>query len=329
MSNCVTASVPARLHLGFLDLNGSTGRRFGSLGLPLNEPETLVSLTLAERTTVEGPDRDRAARHLETLSRHLGIEARHHLVVEHAIPPHIGLGSGTQMAMAVAAALRRLHGLDTDATDDALLLGRGRRSGIGIAAFKQGGLIVDAGRRQDESEPPVVARHPFPEEWRVILIMDHTNNAGLHGEDEVAAFRALPPFPVESASEICRRVLMQALPAVVEHDFEAFGDAIEAVQTEMGTYFAPAQGGLFTSTRVERVARRLKQAGGRGIGQSSWGPTGFVFAPSEDHARSFINEARGVAEPGIEMRVVMGRNTGATIVEKRFVPLEERARSIR
>jgi len=329
MSNCIIASVPARLHLGFLDLNGSTGRRFGSLGLPLNEPETLVRLSLANRTTVEGPDAARAARHLETLCRHLGINAHHRLEVEHAIPPHIGLGSGTQMAMAVAAALRRLHGLDTNATDDATLLGRGSRSGIGIAAFRDGGLIVDAGRRRNEAEPPVVARHPFPDAWRIILILDHTNTIGLHGVDEVAAFRALPPFPVESAAEICRRVLMQALPAVVEHDFEAFGDAIEAIQTAMGTYFAPAQGGLFTSPRVERVARGLRQAGAKGIGQSSWGPTGFVFAPSELDARRFINAVREMAEPGIEMRVVKGRNTGARIIEKQLVPVEERARSIR
>src|SRR5690606_24531005 len=174
-------------------------------GWPPTGPAPRDSLALAGRPTVEGPDRNRGARHRATLCRPPGSRARRHLVVGHASPPHIGLGSGTQMAMAVAAALRRLHGLDTDATDDALVLGRGRRSGIGIAAFKQGGLIVDAGRRQDESEPPVVARHAFPEEWRVILIMDHTNGAGLHGEDEVAAFRALPPFPVESASEICRR----------------------------------------------------------------------------------------------------------------------------
>src|SRR5690606_7446440 len=110
MMNCVTASVPARLHLGFLDLNGSTGRRFGSLGLPLSEPETLVSLTHAGKTKVEGPDSVRAARHLEELCRHLGITGHHHLTVHQAIPPHIGLGSGTQMAMAVSAALRRFHG---------------------------------------------------------------------------------------------------------------------------------------------------------------------------------------------------------------------------
>jgi len=328
MMNCVTASVPARLHLGFLDLNGSTGRRFGSLGLPLNEPETLVSLTHADTTTVEGPDSARASRHLDELCRHLGITTHHRLIVHHAIPPHVGLGSGTQMAMAVSAALRRLHGFDGNASGDARLLGRGSRSGIGIASFSDGGLIVDAGRHHSDAEPPVVARHPFPDQWRAILILDHTNTVGLHGEDEIAAFRKLPPFPVESASEICRRVLMQALPAVVEQDFPAFGEAIEVIQMEMGTYFAPAQGGLFTSPRVERAAMRLREVGARGVGQSSWGPTGFVFAPSELDARRFIKEAQGALEPAIELRIVRGRNHGASITEEPDAPVQRRARSM-
>ncbi|HEU4985886.1 MAG TPA: beta-ribofuranosylaminobenzene 5'-phosphate synthase family protein [Rhizobiaceae bacterium] len=312
MSNLVTASVPARLHLGFLDLNGSTGRRFGSIGLPLSEPETAVTLSLASKISVEGPDSERAARHLEALCGHLGIRARHRLVVERAIPPHVGLGSGTQMAVAVAAALRTLHDLPIDAGSDARLLGRGARSGIGIAAFERGGLIVDAGKSADDREPPVVARLPFPEEWRVILILDH-GHTGIHGEEEIAAFRALPPFPATSAGEICRRVLMQALPAIVERDLAAFGAAIEAVQVEVGTYFAPVQGGVFTSKRVEKLAKRMVDAGATGIGQSSWGPTGFAFAPSEEVARDIVHVALESADPDIEMKIVRGRNSGAEI----------------
>jgi len=94
MSNSVTISVPARLHLGFLDPSGSTGRRFGSLGLPLSQPETLVRLSRAGETTVEGPEKERAAAHLATLCKRLGIRAQHRLVIEQAIPRHAGLGSG-------------------------------------------------------------------------------------------------------------------------------------------------------------------------------------------------------------------------------------------
>ncbi len=77
---------------------------------------------------------------------------------------------------------------------DATLLARGSRSGIGIASFDGGGVIVDAGKDGSGRPPPVVARLPFPDEWRVILILDRAQD-GLHGEDEIEAFRALAALP--------------------------------------------------------------------------------------------------------------------------------------
>ncbi|MBN9244365.1 MAG: GHMP kinase [Mesorhizobium sp.] len=312
MSNSVTIRVPARLHLGFLDLNGDIGRRFGSVGLPLSEPETVVTLSRSGETHVAGDESERAGAHLNTLCRHLGIRNQHRLVVEQAIPRHAGLGSGTQIALAVSAALRTLHGLPLDSRGDAILLDRGGRSGIGIASFEDGGVIVDAGRSTGGAPPPVVARLPFPDEWRVMLILDHAGH-GLHGEAEVAAFRALPPFPAAGSGEICRRVLMGLLPAVAERDLATFGAAVTAIQMLVGTHFAPAQGGVFTSRRVERAAHGLVEAGAVGIGQSSWGPTGFAFAPSQEAATAYAEAVRPSAGDGIEIRIVKGRNGGAGI----------------
>ncbi|RWE54841.1 beta-ribofuranosylaminobenzene 5'-phosphate synthase family protein [Mesorhizobium sp.] len=312
MSNSVTIRVPARLHLGFLDLNGDTGRRFGSVGLPLSEPETVVTLSRSSETIVESTESRRAGEHLSTLCSHLGIRGQHGLVVEQSIPSHAGLGSGTQIALAVASALRTLHNLPLDIGGDATLLERGGRSGIGIASFERGGVIVDAGKDDSGRPPPVVARLPFPEEWRVIMILDHGGH-GLHGDAEIAAFRSLPPFPASGSGEICRRVLMGIMPALIEHDLPAFGAAVAAIQMLIGTHFAPAQGGVFTSKRVERVAHGLNEAGAVGIGQSSWGPTGFAFAPSQDAAVSYVSAVQQTVEDGIEIRIVKGRNSGAKI----------------
>jgi beta-ribofuranosylaminobenzene 5'-phosphate synthase len=312
MSNSVTISVPARLHLGFLDPGGSAGRRFGSLGLPLSQPETLVRLSRSGETTVEGPESERAAAHLATLCKRLGIRAQHRLVVQQAIPRHAGLGSGTQIALAVAAALRTLHHLPLDVDADAALLARGNRSGIGIAAFKDGGVIVDAGADASGRPPPVVARLPFPDEWRIILVLDPARD-GLHGHDEVEAFRSLPPFPATGAGEICRHVLMGVMPGLIEQDLAAFGAAISAIQMLVGGHFAPAQGGVFTSRRVESAVHRLADAGAVGVGQSSWGPTGFAFAPSQSAAREMVAAAGATLEEGIRLEIVQGRNSGATI----------------
>jgi beta-ribofuranosylaminobenzene 5'-phosphate synthase len=108
--------------------------------------------------------------------------------------------------------------------------------------------------------------------------------------------------------------LIGVLPALIERDLPAFGAAVTAIQLLVGTHFAPAQGGLFTSKRVEAVTQSLAGAGGVGIGQSSWGPTGFAFAPSESAAAEMVEAARSSAADGIEIRIVRGRNSGAKII---------------
>jgi beta-ribofuranosylaminobenzene 5'-phosphate synthase len=317
MSNLVTVAVPSRLHLGFLDLGAHSGRRYGSIGLPLGSPQTVVTLGRAAKTQVDGPQAERAAAHLQDMVSHLGIESGHRLTIEQAIPPHVGLGSGTQIAMAVASALRTLHGLPLDAPSDARRLGRGDRSGIGIAAFAEGGLIVDAGRRDEDSAPTVVARLPFPEDWRVILVHDDAHS-GLHGSAEVEAFTTLPRFVEADTGAICRETLMGVLAGLADRDIAMFGRAVALIQELIGKHFAPAQGGVFTSSAVARTMTLLRDGGATGIGQSSWGPTGFAFAPSREAAEAIVRAARAVAPAGIRLEIVSGRNSGADIGIRRL-----------
>ena len=39
----ISITAPARLHLGFMDLNGSLGRKFGSVGLTIDSIETSIT----------------------------------------------------------------------------------------------------------------------------------------------------------------------------------------------------------------------------------------------------------------------------------------------
>jgi beta-ribofuranosylaminobenzene 5'-phosphate synthase len=282
--NSVTLTVPSRLHLGFLDISGTLGRRFGSIGLALDRPVT--SLTIrdgAGERSIQGSEAERVAGYVSAMCRHLGISDSHELIVHQAIPAHAGLGSGTQLALAAAAALRALHGIPLDPREDAMLLDRGARSGIGVGVFEQGGLVVDGGRDDGNRVPPIVSRLKFPARWRVLLVLDDRRK-GMHGEPERQAFRDLPRFPEARAAHFCHLVLMRILPALAEEDLEAFGSGIGALQAELGRYFEPAQGGLYTSPAVDQAVRFLAAQGGVGPGQSSWGPTGFVFAGSADAA---------------------------------------------
>ena len=310
----VTVTVPARLHLGFMDLNGGLGRCFGSLGIAIDSPRARLSLRAAERLRVSGPDAARAQRHLETLAEHYGLDHRLELRIDETIPPHIGLGSGTQLALATGAAAARLFRLDLDVRAVAGLLDRGARSSIGIATFEQGGVVLDGGRGDGDEPPPVLSRLPFPEQWRVLLIFDAARQ-GLHGPEEAAAFRRLPLFPAEQAAHLCRLVLMVALPGLAEENLERFGAAIAELQGAIGDYFAPVQGARFASRKVAEVLAWLKAEGIGGIGQSSWGPTGFGLIGSESDAAAVLAAARRrwPAASGLSFAVSQGRNRGADI----------------
>jgi beta-ribofuranosylaminobenzene 5'-phosphate synthase len=323
MFDSVTVAAAARLHLGFLDMNGGLGRRFGGLGLAIDRPVTRLTIRRAAAPAVEGLEAERAARHLALLTRHFGLTPAYRLTIHEAIPAHAGLGSGTQLALGIAAALRRLEGLSPDDSNDALLLRRGARSGIGLGLFQRGGLIVDGGRGAQTATPPVVARMDFPPQWRVIVVLD-PRTEGMHGRDEQAAFARLADFEAASAAEICRLVLIKALPALAEHDIGSFGDAIARLQEIAGDYFAPAQGGVpYASAAVARAMEELRRHGARGIGQSSWGPTGFAFAADAKEARHLCDCTReNTAAHGLDIAICKGVNHGALVEGETFVTIK-------
>ena len=311
----ILVTVPARLHLGFLDLNGGLGRQFGGIGLAISNFKTSLVIRCARQTDVSGPENERVRQYLHTMERSLGHDDAHAVNVLEAVAAHAGLGSGTQLALAVASGIRRLHNLPLEMEKDALRLGRGTRSGIGIGLFHRGGLVVDGGHGGQSRVAPIVSHLPFPEHWRIIVVLD-PRRGGVHGHDEASAFTALVPMPEIDAAQICRLVLMKALPGLAEQDIVSFADAIEQLQILLGNHFAPAQGGgRFTSPAVGSVLSALRAAGAHGIGQSSWGPTGFAFASSAKEAERLAQLAtKHPAGEGLDIQVCSGLNRGVEIV---------------
>ncbi|HEX5325244.1 MAG TPA: beta-ribofuranosylaminobenzene 5'-phosphate synthase family protein [Acetobacteraceae bacterium] len=313
MSEAVVVESGARLHMGFLDLGGTLGRRFGSIGMALDRPQTRLRLVRTDETCFEGPDRDRAANCHTAIMRHLGLTAHHKLSIVSAIPAHAGLGSGTQLALGVAAAVRRLHGIPADPFDDAGALNRGARSGIGIGLFAHGGFVVDGGRGARAAPPPMLTRIAVPKSWRILLLQD-PRHSGLSGSDETAGFAALPPFSDALAGHLCRLVLLQVLPALIEDDLAQFGDAITRIQRLLGDHFAPAQGGRIASPAVAAALSLLAAEGATGLGQSSWGPTGFGFIRGAAAAERLADRVRRSPHGSdLQIEICRPRNCGATI----------------
>jgi beta-RFAP synthase len=210
--------------------------------------------------------------------------------------------------------MSKLFDLGVRTVEIAAALDRGARSGLGIGLFDQGGFVVDGGSAGDGVPPPVIARLPFPSEWRLLLVFDR-GGEGAHGKAEIEKFAALREFPEADAAELCRLVLMCALPGVVEADLDAFGGAVGRIQARVGDHFAAVQGGRFASPGVSRVLEWLGSHGLKAVGQSSWGPTGFAVCPSEPIAHRLMEEAqvRFGREFGLDFAVTRGRNCGAQV----------------
>jgi beta-RFAP synthase len=321
----VTVTAPARLHLGFLDLNGRLGRRFGSIGLAISGLKTQISVAPTEHMRVSGPEADRVRRYVDLMQNALALDAAYDVRVDELVPSHAGFGSGTQLALAISAALRRLHGLPLDLRGDAVRLGRGARSGAGIGLFQHGGFVVDGGRKDRGGPAPIISHLPFPERWRVLVLLD-TSREGVHGTDETNAFAKLSPAEEADVAHLCHVLVMQLLPAVAEADLAGFGAALENIQGRLGDYFAPAQGGnRFASPRVAATLDLIRHAGGVGIGQSSWGPTGYAFAESTEAAQHIVHAVSRQAQiEAVDIRVCKGLNTGAEITEQALAEVPER-----
>lgn len=312
--DAVRVEVPARLHLGFLDMEGGLGRRFGSLGLTLDGLGT--ELTLRADPAGDPPLQAacRARQYLDRLCGALDLENRFSLRLGRTIPSHSGLGSGTQLALAVGAALSAMTGRPLPPRRVASLLDRGARSGIGVGAFEQGGVILDGGKGALDEPPPVISRMALPEAWRMLLVFDDANR-GLSGTAETVAFRDLPPFPADKAAYLCRLTLMVGLPALAEGDAMRFGAAVTELQSVVGDHFAPAQGGRFSSPDVAEVLGWLPSMGAAGVGQSSWGPTGFAIFGDAGSAERAAEDAqeRWRARTNLRFVVCRGRNRGAVV----------------
>lgn len=307
----VFVEAAARLHFGVLDLRGANGRWFGGIGAAAPAPTLLVSASAANPATslgtgtlqIDGEDAARAGEFAARFLAHHGMTGGARLQVHRALPRHVGLGSGTQLAMAVARALGVLYRIDATAPALARAVGRAERSAVGTWTFAGGGLVVEGGRRPGRDEcGPLLARLPFPPAWRCVVAVPD-GASGLAGEAEAAALGRLPAPPAPEVERVAHLALMSLLPALADADIDAFGAALTRIQEITGRWFAPVQGGTFAPGVGAELVRRMSEWGAAGVGQSSWGPAVYGIAADcataarlVERVRSFLGAAGTVYE---------------------------------
>jgi beta-ribofuranosylaminobenzene 5'-phosphate synthase len=314
----------SRLHFGMLPGKSraldpsepkNQQRSFGGIGLMISRPETHLTIETAPDWSVVGPRSDRALSYARTLTALLGLGPFAIEVCDMA-PEHSGLGTGTQLAMGLAAGF--VAALPREVPRPSLLslgseLKRGNRSAIGIHGAIEGGLIVDGGRR--EKPAPLIARFAWPEDWAIVLVIP-PGRTGRSGPEEIEAFERLADLPNNEArsDRLCRLVLRDILPALAEQDLATFGVALHEFNRLVGEQFGAVQGGIYGNGGLMDIVRFLQAHGGNGSGQSSWGSAVFTFVEGKEKAHRLCEQVRSnFSLDDTDLVVTGGLNRGIAV----------------
>lgn len=310
----IVVTAPARLHFGMLDPAGVGGRRFGGFGVGVESPRVVVGVRSrpGEAVTVTGSQADRARTFARRARSMFGLRGGVEVTVHEAIPPHVGLGSGTKLGLAIARAVAGLA--DSRAEPEQLVeaSGRGARSSVGCWTFTGPGLVIEAGVAGGGSISPLVARHPMPDQWRCVLALP-VGIEGLSGDAEERFFGLLDRPVTEP--RVSRLLLTELLPGLLAGDIDAFGVALAQIQHDVGSVFAAQQGGVFHPHAAPLVDALLSLDVGA-VGQSSWGPAVYGIVDGPERAAEVAERLRGATGAGTDVRVVDFDRRGASIVNR-------------
>ena len=310
----VSVTAGGRLHFGFLSFGNRMTPEFGGVGMMVKEPQVRLRVDPALRFRIIGDKSRRVAQFADIWARRNrpGKELRCAITLEASIPAHRGLGSGTQLALAVAKGLGRYYGCDVKSPEDlAATVGRGRRSAVGTFGFAEGGLLVDGGRTIGQPLGSLQQRLPVPEEWRFLLI-EPDCPAGLSGERENHAFASLPPVAKSVTDDLSVILEQEIIAGLQSQDVNQFGEGLYQYGYRAGQCFAPTQGGAFANAEITSLVKRLRSWGVAGVGQSSWGPTVFALAADQKHAELLADRLREDL-PTIPLRITGANNAGAVV----------------
>jgi len=309
----VYVETTARLHFSVLDLAGTLGRWFGGIGAAAPGPTLRLSACPSAVLTASGHDAERAELFARRFLDHHGVAAGSAIRIASSLPAHAGLGSGTQLGLAVGRALAELHGVSADVRSLARAVGRAERSAIGTWIFDRGGFVLEGGHPPNSGAvSPLLARVPMPQSWRCVVAVPRASQ-WMTGSTEAAAFARLPAPPEREAERVAHLVLMALLPALADADLTAFGAALRAIQEMTGRWFAPIQGGIFAPGPTEELVHRLTEWGGHGVGQSSWGPAVYAIVEGDEAGARLADRARTLLSDGGNVYCGPFRNEGARI----------------
>jgi len=303
----IRVTTPCRIHLSLIDENGYTGRVDGGIGLMLDRPNVIFEATNhAEEFKIEAHKYYRESievinEQASKIFKAFNINNKNfHFNLKRYFPSHVGLGSKTQLSLAIAVAITKLKNIsDVSLKDLTKLVNRGGTSGIGWRGFEKGGFIVDAGHEfgkgkeketflpssaSKEANPALtILRYPIPEQWRFVLVIPNVKK-GAYGDEEINIFQSHAPIPKEEVNEVSHQILMKIVPGIIKNDLECFGEGLKRIQN-IG--FKKVE--IFLQHEiVKKTLAFFEDYGAKAFGMSSFGPSVIGIVESDDEANNLL-----------------------------------------
>ena len=306
---------PARIHLGFLELDQTLPRFFGSVGLTVSNFCFEVQISKSKNLNIVTEHKNLKKKTLEIF---LKFKKKYNvnfckINIKKIIPSHVGLGSGTQFSLTIGYLISKLNNLNISIDEIAIFLNRGNRSGIGVQSFKQGGFTIDIGKKKGTNNLPLKLMNiKWPQDWKIILLFD-LKGENIFGENEANKFKDVNKRYRSKFNYNYSTLFLKILPGIMEKDFKSFAEGIQLIQNNMSEIFYK-NSKKFSSKNINHIFDYLRNKKIMGFGQSSWGPTGFIFCENSKKRNQLLNSIEKYITlkklNGVNLVRVNGRNKG-------------------
>ncbi|MFW9969369.1 MAG: beta-ribofuranosylaminobenzene 5'-phosphate synthase [Candidatus Odinarchaeota archaeon] len=326
-------TTPCRIHLSLIDENGYTGRVDGGIGLMLDRPNVVFEASnSAKEFKIEAHKYYRES--IEVINeiaskvfKRFNINNKNfHFNLKRYFPSHVGLGSKTQLSLAISTAITKLKNIDHLTHEDLTkLVERGGTSGIGWKGFKTGGFILDGGHdfgrgKEKETFLPssastsadpalTIFRHEIPENWRFVLVIPNVKK-GAYGDEEISVFQNNAPILRSEVNEVSHQVIMKILPGIIKNNLSCFGEGLKRIQN-IG--FKRIEIDLQHQI-VKDLLKFFDDYGLKAYGMSSFGPSVIAIVESDSEAETLLREVqKNKKNRGGHIYICKPNNTGAKI----------------
>jgi beta-ribofuranosylaminobenzene 5'-phosphate synthase len=328
-------TTPCRIHATLIDMNGSIGRIDGGIGFTLSNPSWKIDFETTESPPIMiDVPKEVGGNYIDVLVsdvlKNFGSssdKARISIKVRGIIPRHVGLGSKTQLALALGDGISRLLKLDNTPLSKEILASivkRGGTSGIGVTSYFHGGAIIDGGHEfgvgkekesflpssaSSASPAPVLSRDDLPVGWRAVIGIPMLEK-GAHDAEEVGIFKHYCPVPIAEVQQLSHVILMKLLPAIKQQRFNEICACINIFQN---TGFKKVEVDL-RGKAYRRMLQDWRDAGAPCSGMSSFGPAIYSLAENDAQAFALRKSLDSILRPhGGTSFISKLQNTGAII----------------